>query len=126
MRAKPVVAGDAKARAIDPRTVYVMDELLRGVATYGTGARASSNLQRNDIGGKTGTTNDSHDAWFAGYGPDTVGVDWMGYDRPRSLGQGETGGGVALPLWIEDMRTAWHDVPQQAPGPIHHRLERLD
>ncbi|HLR29031.1 MAG TPA: PBP1A family penicillin-binding protein [Paenalcaligenes sp.] len=126
MRAKPVVAGDAKARAIDPRTVYVMDELLRGVATYGTGARASSNLKRNDLGGKTGTTNESHDAWFAGYGPDRVGVAWMGFDRPRSLGQGETGGGVALPIWINYMRAALDGVAAKEPGPLPDGLERVD
>src|SRR5690625_5551515 len=125
MRAKPVVAGDAKARAIDPRTVYVMDELLRGVATYGTGARASSNLQRNDIGGKTGTTNDSHDAWFAGYGPDTVGVAWMGYDSPRSLGQGETGGGEALPIWFVFLRTVLYDDPNKDTVQLHMSLKRL-
>src|SRR5690625_1619449 len=126
MRAKPIVAGDAKARAIDPRTVYVMDELLRGVATYGTGARASSTLKRNDLGGKTGTTNDSHDAWFAGYGPNRVGVAWMGFDRPRSLGQGETGGGVALPLWINYMRTALDGVAGKEQGPLPDGLERID
>ncbi|HLR82726.1 MAG TPA: penicillin-binding transpeptidase domain-containing protein, partial [Paenalcaligenes sp.] len=126
MRAKPIVAGDAKARAIDPRTVYVMDELLRGVATYGTGARASSTLKRNDLGGKTGTTNDSHDAWFAGYGPDRVGVAWMGFDRPRSLGQGETGGGVALPIWINYMRTALDGVAAKEQGPLPDGLERID
>ena len=66
MQSKPVVAGDAAARAIDPRTAWIMDDILRGVATYGTAARARVLLKRNDIAGKTGTTNESVDAWFSG------------------------------------------------------------
>ena len=69
MQSKPVVAGDAAARAIDPRTAWIMDDILRGVATYGTAARARVLLKRNDIAGKTGTTNESVDAWFSGYTP---------------------------------------------------------
>ena len=111
MQAKPVVAGDAAARVIDARTAYVMNDMLRGVATSGTGARASRELKRNDIGGKTGTTNESHDAWFGGFSPDKVGVVWMGFDQPRSLGSGETGGGLALPIWIDYMRFALKDIP---------------
>jgi len=126
MRAKPTVAGDARARAIDPRTAYVMNDLLRGVATHGTGARASAELKRNDIGGKTGTTNDSHDAWFAGYTPDVVGVAWMGYDQPRSLGTGETGGGVSLPIWVDFMREALKDMEPKTPGPLPDGLERIE
>src|SRR5699024_7511324 len=76
MQAKPSMAGDASVRAIDERTVYVMNDLLRGVATYGTGSRASAELARNDLAGKTGTTNDSHDAWFAGYTPKVATVAW--------------------------------------------------
>ncbi len=117
MQAKPVVAGDAGARVIDARTAYVMNDMLRGVATSGTGARATRELKRNDIGGKTGTTNDSHDAWFGGYTPDKVGVVWMGFDQPRSLGSGETGGGLALPIWIDYMRFALKDVPVSEPPP---------
>lgn len=118
MQSKPTVAGDSAARAIDPRTVYVMNDLMRGVATHGTGARASRELKRNDLGGKTGTTNDSHDAWFAGFTPKLVGVAWMGFDQPRSLGAGETGGGVSLPIWLNYMRTALKDQPITPPGPL--------
>src|SRR5699024_12041369 len=126
MRAKPAVAGDARARAIDPRTVYVMNDMLQGVATHGTGARASAELKRNDIGGKTGTTNDSHDAWFAGYTPDVVGVAWMCYDQPRSLGTGETGGGVSLPIWVAFMREALKDMEPKTPGHLPDGLERIE
>lgn len=123
MRAKPVVAGDSNARAIDGRTAYVMNHMMRGVATAGTGSRASATLKRNDIGGKTGTTNDSHDAWFAGYTPDLVGIAWMGFDKPRSLGAGETGGGLSMPIWINYMKTALKDVSQKPLGPIPSGLQ---
>lgn len=113
MRAKPVVAGDNNARAIDERTAYVMNDMLREVATSGTGSRASAALNRRDIGGKTGTTNDSHDAWFAGFTPDLVGVAWMGFGQPRSLGAGETGGGLAMPIWINYMQSALQGLPQK-------------
>ena len=124
MQAKPTIAGDSAARAIDPRTAYVMNDLLRGVATSGTGARASATLKRNDIGGKTGTTNDSHDAWFAGYTPKLVSVAWMGFDQPRSMGSGETGGGAAMPIWIDYMRTALANEPVVAPGALPSGLSR--
>lgn len=126
MQAKPVVAGDAAARAIDERTVYVMNDLLRGVATRGTGARASAQLKRNDLAGKTGTTNDSHDAWFAGYTPGLSTVAWMGFDQPRSLGSGETGGGLALPIWVNYMRVALDGVEQAPMPPMPSGLQRVD
>ncbi|WP_189392872.1 penicillin-binding protein 1A [Alcaligenes pakistanensis] len=126
MRAKPIVAGDAAARAIDARTAYVMNDLLRGVATSGTGARASRELKRTDIGGKTGTTNDSQDAWFAGYTPDLVGIAWMGFDKPRSLGSGETGGGASMPIWINYMRAALKDKPIVPQGPLPSGLSRIN
>lgn len=126
MQAKPVVAGDAAARAIDPRTVYVMNDMMRGVATSGTGARASAQLKRSDIAGKTGTTNDSHDAWFAGFTPELATVTWMGFDQPRSLGSGETGGGLALPIWIDYMRVALDGQEPIPPGPMPQGLQRVD
>ena len=126
MQAKPVIAGDAAARVIDPRTAYVMNDMLRGVATFGTGARVHRELKRDDIGGKTGTTNDSHDAWFAGFTPKLVSIAWMGYDQPRSLGSRETGGGAALPIWLDFMRYALKGQPQTPPGPIPAGLEKVD
>jgi len=112
MQARPIVAGDSAARAIDPRTAYVMDDMLRGVATSGTAARARATLKRNDLAGKTGTTNNSVDAWFAGYTPSLVGIAWLGFDQPRGLGSSETGGGVAMPIWIEYMQGALQGVPE--------------
>jgi Membrane carboxypeptidase/penicillin-binding protein len=85
--------------------------MLRDVVRYGTATRALS-LGRSDLAGKTGTTNDSFDAWFAGYNAALVAVAWVGYDQPRSLGDRETGGGLALPIWIQYMRTALKDVPE--------------
>lgn len=126
MQAKPVIAGDAAARAVDPRTVYVMNDMMRGVATSGTGARVHRELKRNDIGGKTGTTNDSHDAWFAGFTPKLVGVVWMGYDQPRSLGSGETGGGASMPIWLDYMRYALKGTPETPPGPLPAGLSKID
>ncbi|MGB6008226.1 penicillin-binding protein 1A [Castellaniella sp.] len=126
MRARPTIAGDTLARVIDPRTAYVMDDMLRGVATVGTGARAHRELKRNDIGGKTGTTNDSQDAWFAGFTPKLVAVAWMGFDQPKSMGQGETGGGAALPIWAGYMRTALAGQPEIPPGPMPSGLTRTD
>jgi len=126
MQARPTVAGNIAARTVDARTVYVMNDMLRGVAREGTGARAWRELKRQDIAGKTGTTNDSHDAWFAGYTPKLVGVAWMGFDQPKSLGSRETGGGAALPIWLEYMRTALKDQPQ-LPLPAPPRgLQRID
>ena len=126
MQARPVVAGDSAARAIDPRTAYVMNDMLRGVATSGTGSRVHREFKRGDLGGKTGTTNDSHDAWFAGYNPDTVGVVWMGFDQPRSLGSSETGGGAALPIWMDYMRHALKDKPVVEPPPLPPGLNRIN
>ena len=126
MRADPVVSGNSTARVIDERTAYLMNQLLRGVATSGTASRASSILKRNDIGGKTGTTNDSHDAWFAGYTPDLVGIAWMGFDQPRSLGAGETGGGLSMPIWIDYMASALEGIPPKPLGPIPNGLQQVN
>ncbi len=113
MEAKPVTAGDKAVRVLNERNAFVMDSLLKEVARTGTAARASAVLKRGDIGGKTGTTNDSHDAWFAGYGGDLVAVAWMGFDQPRPLGERETGGGLALPIWISYMSRALSGVPEE-------------
>lgn len=117
MQAKPIIAGDSAARAIDPRTAYVMDDMLRGVATSGTASRAKQVIKRGDLAGKTGTTNDSVDAWFAGYTPQLVGVAWLGYDQPKTLGSKETGGGAALPVWLGYMQNALKAFPEEKRGP---------
>jgi penicillin-binding protein 1A len=111
-RASVVKAGDPANRVIDARNAYTMNSLLQGVARFGTAA-GTRVLKRNDIAGKTGTTNDSHDAWFAGYANDNlVGIAWIGFDQPRSLGDRETGGGLALPLWLGFMQVALKGVPE--------------
>jgi len=110
-RAQPIVAGRDAPRAIDARNDYVMNSLLQSVAQRGTGAK-SNELGRKDLAGKTGTTNDSHDAWFAGYQHSLAAIAWIGYDAPRSLGDRETGGGLALPVWIDYMRQALKSVPE--------------
>ena len=107
----PVVAGKDAEQAIDPRNAFIMTTLLRDVVRAGTATKAMA-LGRSDLAGKTGTTNDSHDAWFAGFNQSLVGIAWVGYDQPRSLGERETGGGVALPIWINYMKTALKGVPE--------------
>ena len=104
--AQPVRASVDATRVLDARTAFVMDSMLQEVTKSGTAASARVKLGRTDLAGKTGTTNDSHDAWFAGYNPDVVAVAWIGFDRPRSLGDRETGGGLALPVWTSFMATA--------------------
>ena len=100
-------------RAIDARNAFVMNNLLQEVTRSGTAARAQATLKRTDLHGKTGTTNDSVDAWFAGYQPTLAAVTWIGYDKPRNLGSGETGGHAALPMWINYMRKALDGGPAE-------------
>ncbi|CUA94365.1 penicillin-binding protein 1A [Thiomonas bhubaneswarensis] len=117
---KPQQAGDEKLRVISPRNAYVMDSLLQEVTRSGTAARAQATLKRPDLYGKTGTTNDFLDAWFCGFQPSLVGIAWVGYDTPKKLGNKETGGALALPIWIKYMQTALRYVPvssyAQPPG----------
>ncbi|WP_353132703.1 penicillin-binding protein 1A [Limnohabitans sp.] len=108
---------EESARAIDARNAFVMTSLLQEVTRSGTAARAQVTLKRNDIYGKTGTTNDSMDAWFAGYHPTLTAVTWIGYDTPRKLGDRETGGGLSLPVWISYMQHALQNVPVAEPLP---------
>ena len=106
--AQPVDEAD---RAISPRNAFVMTSLLQEVTRSGTAAKARVALKRDDIYGKTGTTNDSMDAWFAGYHRNLAAVVWIGYDTPRKLGDRETGGGLSLPVWISFMETALKNMP---------------
>ena len=102
---------DEANRAISPRNAFVMTSLLQEVTRSGTAAKARVALKRDDIYGKTGTTNDSMDAWFAGYHRNLAAVVWIGYDTPRKLGDRETGGGLSLPVWISFMETALKNMP---------------
>ena len=103
-------------RAIPSRNAYVMGSLLQEVTRSGTAARAQAMLKRTDLYGKTGTTNDAMDAWFAGYQPNLTAVVWIGYDTPRKLGDRETGGGLSLPVWISFMETALRAQPVVVPN----------
>jgi penicillin-binding protein 1A len=109
-KTQPVVAGTNAPQTIDARNAYVMSSLLHTVATQGTGAGTNA-LGRSDLQGKTGTTNDAKDGWFAGYQRSLVAVAWMGYDQPKSLGSREFGAQLALPIWVDYMHTALHGVP---------------
>ena len=102
-------------RAISARNAFVMDGLLQEVTRSGTAARAQATLKRPDVYGKTGTTNDAVDAWFAGFQPTLAAVTWIGYDTPRNLGSRETGGGLSLPIWISFMEKALKGVPVAEP-----------
>lgn len=108
----PAVLTEA-TRALPERNVFIVNTLLRDVTARGTAAKAQAQLQRPDLYGKTGTTNDAVDAWFAGWAPGIVGVAWIGHDEPESLGERESGGGLALPVWIEAMARALKGVPVQ-------------
>ena len=111
---QPGVAGDESLRAIDARNAYLMDSMMHDVTRRGTAARAGQALKRYDLAGKTGTTNDYIDAWFCGYHPTVVGIAWIGFDQPKRLGNGETGGSAALPIWIGFMGKALKGVPESA------------
>ncbi len=108
--AKPDKAGNEANRVIDVRNAFLIDSMLKDVVTSGTAVKAMA-LKRTDLAGKTGTTNDSFDAWFAGYQPEIVGIAWIGFDQPKNLGNRETGGGLALPIWINYMQKALTNVP---------------
>lgn len=116
-RAEPARASGEAPAILDPRHVYILNSMLQEVIRSGTGRKALS-LGRTDLAGKTGTTNDAQDAWFAGYHPQMAAVAWVGFDQPRSLGERETGGGLALPIWISFMAESLKKVPvAQMPVP---------
>ncbi|MDO4997080.1 MAG: penicillin-binding protein 1A [Neisseria sp.] len=102
---QPLVAGENAPQVIDPRNAYVMYKMMQDVVKHGT-ARAALSLGRSDIAGKTGTTNDSKDAWFVGFNPDVVTSVYIGFDKPKSMGKSAFGGTIALPVWVEYMRYA--------------------
>jgi penicillin-binding protein 1A len=109
--AEPRRAGDESLRVIDPRNAFIMDNMMQDVTRLGTAARAAR-LGRSDLAGKTGTTNEFVDAWFAGYQPSLVGISWVGFDQPKTLGKNQTGGVVALPIWLSYMERVLKEVPE--------------
>ncbi len=110
-QAAPVVAGETAEQVIDVRNAYTMVNMMQGVVRHGTAIRAMQ-LGRQDLAGKTGTTSDAMDAWFCGFQPTVAGIAWLGFDTPRSLGERETGGGAALPIWMDYMGKILQGVPQ--------------
>ncbi len=108
--AEPILA----EQIIDGRTAYIMTSMLQDVIKRGTGRRALA-LGRNDLAGKTGTTNESKDSWFSGYNGDYVTTVWAGFDQPESLGRHEYGGTVALPIWMNYMGAVLKDRPNHLP-----------
>ncbi len=106
----PLIAGQNATQIIDPRNAFLMNSMMQDVIQRGT-ATAAKQLKRNDLAGKTGTTSNFIDAWFCGYQKDLITVAWVGFDEPRSLGKNETGGKVALPIWINYMEKALKQVP---------------
>ena len=109
-------APDESLRVLDARNAYLMTDLLQEVTRSGTARAAQATLKRPDIAGKTGTTNDAVDAWFAGFQRHVVAVAWVGYDSPRKLGDRESGGGLSLPIWLEFMAHALKGVPVDSPA----------
>src|SRR5688572_19280964 len=108
--ANPLRAGDESLRVIDPRNAFIMDSMMQDTTRSGTAARVAR-LGRTDLAGKTGTTNEFVDAWFAGYQPNLVGISWVGFDQPRTLGRNQTGSVVALPIWIGYMEKILKEIP---------------
>ena len=112
---EPLKTGDEKLRVIDARHAFIINNILSEVIRTGTGKKARS-LGRPDIAGKTGTTNDAFDAWFAGYQPSLAAITWFGFDSPKSLGKNQTGSAAALPIWIDFMKQALKNVPVSFPS----------
>ena len=110
-KAEPALAGSTADRVIDPRNAFIMTTMMRDVVRAGTAARAMQ-LGRQDLAGKTGTTNDNVDAWFCGFNATEVAVAWIGFDQPKTLGAQETGAVAALPIWMSYMAKSLKGVPE--------------
>ena len=113
-------------QVVDPENIWIMDSMMRDVIQHGTGRRALE-LNRKDLSGKTGTTNDQRDAWFNGFNTKVVAIAWVGFDKFEPLGRAETGGRAALPVWMDYMRTALEDIPEsimdRPPGLVFARID---
>ena len=122
----PTSQNNIAKRVVDERNVYIMTSMMRDIIQHGTGRRAKA-LKRNDLAGKTGTTNDQRDAWFSGFNGEITTTAWVGFDTPQPLGDRESGARAALPMWIRFMRTALKDMPEtpliQPPGMVTVRID---
>ena len=122
----PASSAPVAPRVMDERVNFIVNDILKDVITRGTGRRARV-LERNDIAGKTGTTNGPMDVWFSGYNRDVVTTVWVGFDNYTPLGRREFGGTAALPIWIDYMREALKDSPEaQRPVPAGIVSVRID
>jgi penicillin-binding protein 1A len=126
VKSEPRRAGGGAERIIDERNAFIMTSMMRDVVRMGTAARAMR-LGRHDLAGKTGTTNDFVDAWFCGFNPQLVGIAWIGFDQPQTLGRNETGSAAALPIWMDYMGAVLKDIPEEPfnppPGVITARVD---
>ncbi|MGH8247512.1 MAG: peptidase, partial [Gammaproteobacteria bacterium] len=115
-------------RVVNAQNIWIMNSMTRDVIRFGTGRRALE-LQRTDLSGKTGTTNDQRDAWFAGFNSMMVTIAWVGFDKFEPLGGLETGARAALPMWMEYMRVGLQDVPEsileRPDGLVNVRIDPL-
>ena len=115
-------------RVVEERNIWIMNSITRDVIKHGTGRRALV-LNRQDMSGKTGTTNDQKDAWFFGFNPNIVGVAWVGFDKFQPMGSRETGARAALPIWVEYMKTVLEGMPEyllpEPPGLIYSRINKI-
>ena len=113
-------------QVVDPENIWIMDSMMRDVIQHGTGRRALA-LNRKDLSGKTGTTNDQRDAWFNGFNTKVVAIAWVGFDKFQPLGRAETGARAALPVWMDYMRVALEDIPEsimeRPPGLVFARID---
>ena len=108
---RPPLLSDTRQQLADPQSVFQTVTMMQGVIAHGTGYEAGKGLGRTAIAGKTGTTQDFNDAWFVGFTPDLVTAVWVGFDTPSSLGENETGGVIAAPIWHDFMAAALKDRP---------------
>ncbi|TXH76960.1 MAG: penicillin-binding protein 1A [Thiothrix sp.] len=118
---EPGKIAPAATRIIDSRTQYQMVTMMQGVTQFGTASAVTKALHRSDIAGKTGTTSDERDSWFCGFTPNYVAVAWAGFDDMAELGEGETSGKVAVPMWISFMQKVLKDSPEKK----FKKLEKL-
>jgi penicillin-binding protein 1A len=123
---QPQAVNPLAERILEPRVAYLIDSMLKDVVKRGTATKARA-MKRNDIAGKTGTTNGPRDAWFSGYNPDLVTTTWLGFDDNRKIGRREFGGSAALPIWIDYMSKALANRPQRRhPQPAGLVSVRID
>jgi penicillin-binding protein 1A len=119
-----VAAPRAAQRKLAPEIAFLMTSMMRDVIREGTG-RAAMSLNRKDLAGKTGTTNEYRDAWFVGYNSDLVTTSWVGIDQPAPLGRAETGGRAALPIWIDFMRAVLPSIPEKTLTPPENIVKAM-